>query len=262
MTAQDIIPLLAARHRKDLFVRECKTGPTIGTTHLRLDAWAMRRSYTRAATYGYEVKVSRSDFLSDDKWRSYLPYCNQFFWVAPRGLVLPDEISDGCGLLEVSNGGKRLLTRKKAKHREAPAVADVWEYILISRVRAVDDRIEPEAEYWKSWLERRGELKEVGWRVSKRLRQLIEEEITRVKQQNDALRNENRNLEQVREICAEVGIDLRGLWNVRGEVERSVARLNGSTLLTDVNRTMDGLLAVRKCILEHQGGPVDAARSG
>ena len=73
MRASDLLALLAKKHSADVFVPECKTGGTWAGTHLRLDAWAMRRSWTHPTVWGYEIKVSRSDFLSDDKWVGYLP---------------------------------------------------------------------------------------------------------------------------------------------------------------------------------------------
>ena len=66
MTSNLIKSLLAVRHAKDVFVEECKNGPTHNTkTLIKLDAWAMSRSWANPHTFGYEIKVSRSDFLSD-----------------------------------------------------------------------------------------------------------------------------------------------------------------------------------------------------
>jgi len=62
MTAKDIIKILSHKHRDDVFVTECKNGPS-NRGYLRLDAWVMARSWARPKVTGYEVKVSRSDFL-------------------------------------------------------------------------------------------------------------------------------------------------------------------------------------------------------
>jgi hypothetical protein len=32
-----------------------------------------------------EIKVSRADLLSDQKWPEYLDYCDRFFWAVPSG---------------------------------------------------------------------------------------------------------------------------------------------------------------------------------
>lgn len=49
---------------------------------------------------GFEIKVSRSDFLKDDKWQTYLRYFNRFFFVTPPGLIKPDELPPEIYLLE------------------------------------------------------------------------------------------------------------------------------------------------------------------
>ncbi|GAG15780.1 unnamed protein product, partial [marine sediment metagenome] len=79
VSAREIVRLLNNRHSEDIFVDECKNGPTWFGSHLRLDAWVMKRKWSPITTIGYEVKVSRSDFLNDDKWQGYLQYCNQFY---------------------------------------------------------------------------------------------------------------------------------------------------------------------------------------
>jgi hypothetical protein len=95
ITAQTIVDLLAEKHSSDVFIRECKDGPSVNNSHCRLDAWAMKRSWSSPCTYGYEVKVSRQDFLKDDKWRNYLPYCNEFYFAATKGLIQLEELPEG-----------------------------------------------------------------------------------------------------------------------------------------------------------------------
>lgn len=57
----------------------------------------------------YEIKVSRSDFLSEIrkplKRRPALRYSNLFFFVTPEGLLKQGEVPVECGLLEVSKQG-------------------------------------------------------------------------------------------------------------------------------------------------------------
>ena len=87
ITANKIQSLLAVKHSKDIFVPECKDGPTHTADHLRMDAWVMKRSWVRPLSIGYEIKISRQDFLNDQKWHSYLNYCNEFYFVCPAGLI-------------------------------------------------------------------------------------------------------------------------------------------------------------------------------
>src|SRR5262245_37558363 len=90
-TAADLRLMLSQRHLGDVFVPECKTGST-GEGLLKLDAWAMKKSWADPLTWGYEIKVSRSDFTGDQKWHNYLRYCSEFYFVAPLGLIDVDEL--------------------------------------------------------------------------------------------------------------------------------------------------------------------------
>jgi len=64
LSSDDLLRLIADRHAEDVFVPQCKDGPTQGYgPKLRvLDAWAMRKSWSQWSTVGYEIKVSRDDF--------------------------------------------------------------------------------------------------------------------------------------------------------------------------------------------------------
>lgn len=71
----------------------------------------------RQVMKGFEFKVSRSDFLADQKirpkkfywgqeagggeakWRAYIKYCNLFFFVCPEGLIKPEEVEAPAGLI-------------------------------------------------------------------------------------------------------------------------------------------------------------------
>ncbi len=52
-------------------------------------------------TRGYEIKISRADFLSDKKWESYLKYCTWFYFVAPEGIIKKEELPEKVGLMEI-----------------------------------------------------------------------------------------------------------------------------------------------------------------
>jgi len=54
---------------------------------------------------GYEFKVNRADYFNDirkGKWKKYLPYCNTFSFVCPKGLINTNEVPEGIGLLWVT----------------------------------------------------------------------------------------------------------------------------------------------------------------
>lgn len=84
-------------------------GPYCG--NLRFDVLGIKR-YNREIRI-FEVKSCRQDFTSDKKWQNYLPFCTHFAFVAPKGVIRPDELPKGVGLLEfwyhersLSNGEK------------------------------------------------------------------------------------------------------------------------------------------------------------
>jgi hypothetical protein len=158
MTAKDVIALLAQRHRDDVFVTECKNGSTQYANNVRLDAWVLKRQWVKPLVIGYEVKVSRADFLRDTKWRLYLPYCNQFFFAAPAGVIDPRELPPEAGLLVVTRTGDRLLTKKPAGRREVVIPEDLYRYILMCRVQVKREDCEGKWQEWREMRERRREL--------------------------------------------------------------------------------------------------------
>jgi hypothetical protein len=117
-TADKIKGLLEKHHERDIFFTEVKNGPTWSSSHLlKMDAWALPKTYAPLHTVGYEIKVSRSDFEQDQKWVEYLPLCHRFFFVCPGGLIRSHELPQEAGLIWVSSTG-RLITKKAAQHRE------------------------------------------------------------------------------------------------------------------------------------------------
>lgn len=128
-----ILRLLSERHARDIAVAECPLEP-YGA--LRADLWVMRPSWTKPMVTIYEVKVSRQDFLRDDKWRNYLPYCNAFWFAVAPGVVDPREIQEGVGLLELSKTGTmmRTLVKPHLRDDDHQALAQVTKAVLMNRV--------------------------------------------------------------------------------------------------------------------------------
>lgn len=169
-----ILRLLAARHSKDIFVPQCKDGPTWGSRdgHARIDAWAMARSWKNPLICGYEIKQCRHDFLADEKWVNYLPMCHKLYFVSPYRLIEPNELPNDVGLLWIAKTGSRLWEKKKAPRRNIEMPVNVLMYLLICRtyvcegsgVYYVQDR-----EYWQRWLAREEADRELGRCVSQQL---------------------------------------------------------------------------------------------
>ena len=58
---------------------------------LRVDLLALGR---KSEIWIIECKSSREDFMSDEKWHNYLPWCDQYFWAVPTDFpvdILPEQ---------------------------------------------------------------------------------------------------------------------------------------------------------------------------
>lgn len=236
ITAKAILELLRAKHAEDVFVPECKTGPSQGHDHSRFDAWVMKKSWANAATIGYEIKVSRSDFLRDQKWPNYLPFCNSLYFVAPRAIILPSEMPEGVGLITVSEGGTRLTTSRKAAYRSIADPAQLLRYILMCRTRITTESEsyrgvtrEESAAQWAAWLAEKGSARDVGHRVSKALGERINGELWEFK----------RRVADAERKCE----DMAGRLSLLANVEHWIAESGLAWKLRDVT-SADGFRAV------------------
>lgn len=130
MKASDIIEKLRVKHAKDVFLMECKTGPSYSGPCPRLDAWAMNKSWAHHCCTGYEVKVSRSDFMNDEKTNEYLPFCHELYFVCPWSLIDPSEVPEYAGLMWASPNSSMVVRKKKAPKRlEVDSM--IYVYVLI-----------------------------------------------------------------------------------------------------------------------------------
>jgi len=197
--ARHIVDMLAARHSADLFVPECKTGPTWGVSNMqRIDAVAIKKSWAHPLTVAYEIKVTRNDFLKDVKWRGYLPFCNEFVFATAPGVVEDkSEIPAEAGWVACSATGSRLFSRLKSPYRDIEIPNSLLRYVLYSRSRIVQEGVdgrEDNEEFWRTWLDGKQELQKLGSRVSRALRECISEEINKRDARQQAL---DRRLEDL-----------------------------------------------------------------
>ncbi len=147
VTAQTISQELKKKHDAlgDVYFAQVKNGSTWFTKdRVRiLDGWAMNKSYASPTYTGYEIKISRGDFVRDDKWESYLPYCHRFYFVCPRGMIRPKElVNPNVGLIYYNPDSpvKKLRTVKSPHRRtiETPP-AEFFQYLLFSKVDVQTD---------------------------------------------------------------------------------------------------------------------------
>lgn len=219
MSSSHILGVLASQHSNDVFVSECKDGPSWFGGHARMDAWVMNRSWSRLCFTGYEVKVSRADFKQDEKWHSYLGSCNQLYFVCPKGLIDPSEVPGDVGLKYCTEN--RAMTVKKAAHRECVPPMELFCYILMCRTRIVPPRhFEPPTkqeriEGYRKWLDEKKESRKLGHI----LRSEVAWQMDRIQSDNEALKSKIEKLELVRTFANEIGITN---WDGEEEMKRKV----------------------------------------
>lgn len=85
-----------------------------------------------------EVKVSRADFLTDlrdsRKHTAWQQMVHRWAYATPAGLIKPDEVPDGWGLVEVGDGPVR-WTRRAPRHRaKSDVLPDLPWPLLLARL--------------------------------------------------------------------------------------------------------------------------------
>ncbi|MDT8902211.1 MmcB family DNA repair protein [Anaeroselena agilis] len=145
MTESDILRALGeyCRKRKFRFFAHVKDGSYYGRQQRILDGFAVKdRQFINLFTEGFEVKVSRSDFLRDVKWQEYLPVCSSFYFVVPENMVGPHELPEGIGLIFCNERGA-LTIIKKARRRELdqPKLFEVFKYLVFNRTYSETEKV-------------------------------------------------------------------------------------------------------------------------
>lgn len=183
VTSNEIKLALAEKHYKDFFLTECKSGSSwftpVGDMKI-LDGLAIRKSWTNPCFTGYEIKVSRSDFLRDAKFYTYEELCNCLYIVCPKGMIDRTEVPESVGLMYYDPEKKTLTTKKKAVWRKIEYSTDLLLYIIYSRLDS--DRypfFSSSKEYFEEYVAQKRSSKQLGSNVRSRLvqenRELIKE---------------------------------------------------------------------------------------
>lgn len=81
-------------------------------------------TYGEGAVHGFEIKVSRSDFLSELKkpWKSKFGqgYCTHWWLVVPDVSIVRDDLPAGWGLMSVDKTGSLRIRKQSAVLNPAP----------------------------------------------------------------------------------------------------------------------------------------------
>lgn len=158
---------LKERHdgRGDFFASQVKMG-SFGNKIL--DAIAIPVSWSPRTVIGYEIKVSRSDFLNDQKYPHYMETCNLFYFVVPKGLIDKNEVPDRVGILEYNNG--RLRQTKKASYSRVEINADMLFHCIFYKLEAYK-KPKSRAEHLAD-IQAKVESRDYGHAMSEKIRRL------------------------------------------------------------------------------------------
>lgn len=247
-----LLQLLRTKHSEDVYVEECKTGPSQYADRCpRIDAWVMNKSWANRRVIAYEVKVSRSDFLRDKKWPDYLPFCNELYFVVPKGMVSVSEIPAECGLLEASTNVARLITKKAASYRSVEIPDSIYRYILMSRARiGAELATTRRGEQWIQWLKDRQRDKEIGWEVANFLgnkTMAIHRENQQLKQRQEEL---EARVKEVREVCDRYNVHLD--WGAAHNLEekiRGLQKILDGSIESHLRRVLDDVNLLKKHLI-------------
>lgn len=83
---------------------------------------------------GFEIKLTRADFLRDMKWEKYTEFTSSLTIVCPEGLIQPEEIRKPFGLLWISEnkrGVTRKFVKKPAKFQHRGSLAWLYTYTKV-----------------------------------------------------------------------------------------------------------------------------------
>jgi len=137
----------------------------------RPDVYALPRSYSNFRPIAYECKISVADFRSDitsGKWQSYLKFSCGVVFAAPAGLISKDDLPKGCGLIQRSESGWRML-KGPTLQRLPDMNTYTWIKLLIDGVERDAKRARTKAR------ERAG-----AWQIEDRLRAKYGAEVARL----------------------------------------------------------------------------------
>lgn len=255
MTARDLLDLLRTRYDKSFCTSEIMVGRKNVSSEGRIDFLAIAPSWSSPDITGIETKVSRADFVSDNKWPAYLPYCNHFWFCTSAGIVKAGEIPEQAGWLEASANGKKLFVRKKAPRLPeiAPKMeAELFKSLILrhhfrSHVLPTLHR-EEQLAAWRVWIADKQEKLHLG----KQVRHTTRKTFDAMEHELISMRNQVEGLEAFFVELEAKGITRDSLArnrssNVRYLVERylntSFSTVEVEAALNSIHRVIQGALS-------------------
>jgi hypothetical protein len=113
-----------------------KAGDAIWASELAFDGGARRCDFWTISANGssgflataYEIKISRADFRRDThaKQRQARLFSDRFYYVAPKGLLKPDDLPDWAGLYEWTEDGLTMTVAAPFRDKDGPT----WQFVV------------------------------------------------------------------------------------------------------------------------------------
>lgn len=97
---------------------------------LRPDVLAVEWRYSRLWVHAYEIKISRSDWLRDNKYERYRDYANTLTLVCPKGVIARDEPPEGIGVMWMDPETRQLRVRRQPDYRRDVDTTPVKDRVL------------------------------------------------------------------------------------------------------------------------------------
>lgn len=237
MRADEIKHALSRQYRADhwIFLTEVKTGPTHSASEgelKKIDAVAIKKSWTQPCINAFEVKVSRGDFMNDTKWPGYLPYCHRFYWACPSGLIKPSEVSTEAGLVWIADNGS-YHTKKKALFRHIEIPHAMFYHLIISHTKNGRHPFFSDArEYAQAYCQDRAARQGIGANFKSALikeRDELRGQVSDLQSEIKSFEWERKSIEEIRAILAEHNIST---WQLAKRLKEKL----GNAMPTDLRR--------------------------
>lgn len=153
-SSNDLKLLIEKRYDSTEWAVICEVADQTGGANRRADAMAFNLWPSRGLEiHGFEIKVSRSDWLSElknpEKSQALQKFCNYWWIVTPQGIIKDDEMPVTWGHLEANDSG----LRQKIK---APKLEPVPlnKPFMASLLRCVTTQTEKNPEWFENKLEK------------------------------------------------------------------------------------------------------------
>ena len=100
------------------------------------------------AIHGFEVKVSRSDWLTElndpTKAEAFRPFCHHWWLVVPDPTIVRGDLPDGWGLLALGSDGKLRVRTRAPKRTPEPMSIGMTAALLRAAVKTAQRRMTTE----------------------------------------------------------------------------------------------------------------------